>query len=52
MKIGVITQCMTGVQFESGDEHIQTMKYYADLCFLPYSSGYWIFYLVGRIKNG
>ena len=35
MNIGVPTQCMTGGQENSGDEYINTVKYYAEFCFLP-----------------
>ena len=52
MQIGVPTQCMTGVKFESVDDHIPTMKYDTDCCFLPDYSGYWRSYLVGRIQTG
>ena len=51
MQIGVPTQFMTDVQFESVDEKIPNAKSDAGCCFLPAYSGYWKSYIVGRIQN-
>ena len=51
MQIGVTTKCTTDVQVESGDEHKTTAKSDSDFCFLPTSSGYWRYYLTGKIQT-
>ena len=47
MQIGLPTQCITNLQFESVDEHITTEKSNSDCYFIPATSGYLRSYLVG-----
>ena len=42
---------MTGGKVYIGYDHIPTVKSDADFCFLPDSSLYWRYYIVGRIQN-